>query len=140
MVNKYKFKAVVNLCWEDVGHDTSYTKNGIEQLRVPTVDHYNPSVEDIEKAVKFIEKYVNRGERVLVHCAAGKGRSAAVAICWLMYRYRDLNPTLAQKQLQLKRSIVRKSLYTQDNILKFYRKLQQQQQNNGSPTATTTNY
>ena len=55
MVNKYKFKGVVNLCYEHVGHDTSYKAHGIEQLRLPTVDHYSPSLADTLTAVEFIQ-------------------------------------------------------------------------------------
>lgn len=33
----------------------------------------------------FIKEHKERGEKVYVHCKAGHGRAAAVALCWLMH-------------------------------------------------------
>lgn len=36
--------------------------------------HLEPSLEDLKKAVVFIDEHVKRGENVLIHCRAGRGR------------------------------------------------------------------
>ncbi len=44
------------------------------------VDHFEPSVEQYEEAVKFIDEFKKKNEKVYVHCKAGHGRGAAVTL------------------------------------------------------------
>jgi len=117
--------AVVNLCDEYAGPIAQYKKNDIQQLYVPTVDHTEPAFDDLVKSIAFIDEHVKKGGKVLIHCRAGRGRSAAVVYCWLLYNhgYRDLER--AQAYLASKRKKVRKTLYKQPNILKYLEHLQQ---------------
>ncbi|KAF0691801.1 Aste57867_17072 [Aphanomyces stellatus] len=116
-------RAVVNLCDEYEGPVATYRKHNITQLRIPTVDHTEPSLSDLRKAVEFIEFHKSQGSRVFVHCKAGSGRSAAVVFCWKLHA----NPTWSPKEVQLylseKRS-VRRKLYLQPNIVAYYESLQ----------------
>jgi len=122
-LKEMNIKAVVNCCDEDRGPTSIYNKLGIEQLYIPTIDHTEPSVKDIERAVReFIEPHTNAGENVLIHCMAGRGRSAAVALCWLAYKYR-LDLKAAQDMLLKRRPLVRKKLYQQPNVCLFYANL-----------------
>ena len=66
------------------GPKNYYSDLGIKQLHLPTVDHFEPSVSQISQAVQFIQEHKNRGEKVYVHCKAGHGRAASVAMCWMM--------------------------------------------------------
>lgn len=77
-------RGVVNCCCEYSGPINAYNALGITQLHLPCVDHYEADVTTLEEAVKFIQYYANRGEKVYVHCKAGHGRAAAVAFCWLI--------------------------------------------------------
>ncbi|KAJ0393537.1 hypothetical protein P43SY_000673 [Pythium insidiosum] len=115
-------RAVVNLCDEYGGPVAQYKKRHIVQLYLPTIDHTEPSVADLEAAVAFIEEKKASGVRVYVHCKGGNGRSAAVAFAWLLYAH---NMTLeeAQQYLNEKRR-VRKTLYRQRNLVAYYEKLQ----------------
>lgn len=72
--------------------------------------------------MQFIEEKQASGVRVYVHCKGGNGRSAAIAFCWLLYA-RKMTLAEAQEYLSEKRS-VRKTLYSQPNIVAFYNKLQ----------------
>lgn len=38
----------MNLCKEYQGPDRSYNRLGIKHLRLPTVDHFEPSVADLQ--------------------------------------------------------------------------------------------
>lgn len=80
-------KAVVNTCYEYEGPVAAYMRNDIEQLHVPTVDFSHPSLDSIESAVDFMEEQTGRGNRVYVHCKAGRARSATVVACWLIKHY-----------------------------------------------------
>ena len=87
--------------------EASYDRLEISQLRLPTVDHYEPSLDDILKAhgmgtlpghwretvallqssdlfpqlpqaVAFIDEFRKRGQKVYVHCKAGHQRDEPV--------------------------------------------------------------
>lgn len=84
MLYKLGVRGVINMCTEYSGPVTSYQTLGMEQLRLPTVDHFEPTVDQFEEAVLFIEKHRSLGNKVYVHCKAGHGRAASVVQCWLM--------------------------------------------------------
>ncbi|CAM9444143.1 unnamed protein product [Phaeothamnion confervicola] len=170
---------VVNMCAEYNGPVAQYRKFGIEQLWLPTVDHFEPSAEDLQRAVRFIQKFsaakdgkessgdggsrsgVHRtngnsgggdgadgdsantadlarsfliargtanggdggsGNKVLIHCKAGHGRSAAVAMAWLLAADPAATPSAVQAAM-LERRRVRRSLYKQPDVRRFYEQL-----------------
>jgi atypical dual specificity phosphatase len=84
-------RGVVNMCDEYAGPGEAYGQLGIKQLRLPTVDHFEPSLQALEEAARFIEGFRKRGEKVYVHCKAGHGRGASVAMSWLMCRNPDMS-------------------------------------------------
>jgi atypical dual specificity phosphatase len=81
-------RGVVNMCCEYGGPVDAYKTIGIKQLRLPSVDHFEPSIEYMSDAVKFIDSFKKRGEKVYVHCKAGHGRAASIALCWMIYEHR----------------------------------------------------
>ena len=83
-LHKLGVRGVINMCYEYDGPKNYYSDLGIKQLHLPTVDHFEPSVSQISQAVQFIQEHKNRGEKVYVHCKAGHGRAASVAMCWMM--------------------------------------------------------
>jgi len=89
---------VVNMCAEYRGPCSAYARAGIEQLWLPTVDFTPPTLPDVDRGVAFIERFVSRGQKVYVHCKAGRARSATVVICWL---YRDRRMSLQEAQQAL---------------------------------------
>eukprot|EP00542_Grammatophora_oceanica_P011425 CAMPEP_0194038048 /NCGR_PEP_ID=MMETSP0009_2-20130614/10317_1 /TAXON_ID=210454 /ORGANISM="Grammatophora oceanica, Strain CCMP 410" /LENGTH=311 /DNA_ID=CAMNT_0038680419 /DNA_START=23 /DNA_END=958 /DNA_ORIENTATION=+ len=110
---------VINMCDEYEGPTKTYKRLGMTQLRLKTVDHFEPSVSDLKTAVGFIRKHQARGEKVYVHCRAGHGRSAAVTFAWLLY----CDPVVDAKELNeefCKMRNVRKVLWKQPNIRAFH--------------------
>ena len=112
---QFNVKGVVNMCDEYRGPVSSYERLGIENLHLPTVDHFEPSVEDLKRAVSFIQKHESRGGRVYVHCRAGHGRSAAAVYAWLLYKEPLADPVELNEKLCSMRD-VRKTLWKQPNI------------------------
>lgn len=55
-------------------------------LWLPTVDHSPPTLEAIRMGVAFISAALDTGKRVLIHCHAGKGRSALLCAATLVAR------------------------------------------------------
>lgn len=82
-------RGVVNMCCEYSGPVAAYKDIGIKQLRLPSVDHFEPSLEYMQEAVKFIDSHKKRHEKVYVHCKAGHGRAASIALCWMIYEHKD---------------------------------------------------
>ena len=118
LARKFNVRGVVNMCEEYRGPVSSYKRLGIEQLRLPTVDHFEPSVEDLKRAVDFIQNIESKGGRVYVHCRAGHGRSAAAVYAWLLYKEPLADPIDLNEKLCAMRN-VRKGLWKQPNINAF---------------------
>ncbi len=91
-------RAVVNTCEEYLGPQSEYREFGIEQFHMPTTDFTHPRLDDVSRAVEFVQQHAESGETVYIHCKAGRARSATVAICWLM-KYRGMSKEQAQAKL-----------------------------------------
>lgn len=111
-------RGVINLCDEFRGPQRKYANLGVEELWLPTIDHFEPSVEDLCTAIQFIERYKARGERVYVHCKAGHGRSAAVVFCWLATQMPDLEPEAITRKILIRRKM-RKRVHMQNSVALF---------------------
>eukprot|EP00546_Thalassionema_frauenfeldii_P006753 CAMPEP_0178915660 /NCGR_PEP_ID=MMETSP0786-20121207/12155_1 /TAXON_ID=186022 /ORGANISM="Thalassionema frauenfeldii, Strain CCMP 1798" /LENGTH=254 /DNA_ID=CAMNT_0020588805 /DNA_START=117 /DNA_END=881 /DNA_ORIENTATION=- len=121
-------RGVVNMCEEYQGPVRKYEALGITELRLPTVDHFVPSVEALEEAVQFCQDYAKRGERVYIHCRAGHGRSAAAVLAWMVSRssipdgdseffhLQSLNKELCEKRM------VRSTLWKKTSVKEFYQR------------------
>jgi atypical dual specificity phosphatase len=76
----------------------------------------------MKTAVHFIAEHQSLGKKVYVHCRAGHGRSAAVVFAWLLTKNPDVDlEELNRNFCQLRD--VRKTLWKQRNILRFYSRL-----------------
>jgi len=116
-------RGVVNLCDEFRGDSREYARLGVEHLWLPTVDHFEPSVQHLRAAVEFIGRYKDRGEQVYVHCKAGHGRSAAVVFCWLFTQSPHSDPEAIAREMEFRRK-VRKNIHLQPNVALFVKEHQ----------------
>lgn len=126
---------VVNTCEEYAGPVRNYRRAGIEQLRIPTIDFTHPPLENVEAGVEFIERHVNSGGKIYVHCKAGRGRSATIVMGYLMKRY-HLTPAEAQKRLEGVRAHVNPGLALRPVVLAYYHELQDNTA--GTPNASVS--
>jgi atypical dual specificity phosphatase len=53
-------------------------------LHLNVEDFGAPSIEELDAAVKFIEDQISKDKPVMVHCAAGKGRTGTVLAAYLV--------------------------------------------------------
>jgi len=77
-------RAVVDLRAEDRDDEEALRASGIELLHLPTPDLHPASPEHLEQGVAFVRERLARGEKVLIHCQHGIGRSALLALCVLV--------------------------------------------------------
>jgi len=113
-------RAVINTCDEYEGPVDLYVKYGITQLYIPCADYTSPSMEQIEKALTFIQDQISNG-KIYIHCKAGRGRSATIVMCYLIST-KKITAIQAQKQLLLARSHASKQLYRRKVVMEFEKK------------------
>lgn len=109
---------VVNTCEEYGGPVQQYEKFGISQFRMPTIDFTHPAYDDVCQAIEFIQSHVDRNEKVYIHCKAGRGRSATVAICWVM-KSQQMSAEHAQAYLLKKRGHINSRLTERPVVQQF---------------------
>lgn len=76
--------AVVNMCEEFGGDTDELAACSLTQLYLPTMDYHSPTTQDMVAGVRFMREQIASGKKVLVHCKAGRGRSATLVVCYLM--------------------------------------------------------
>lgn len=113
--------AVINTCEEYRGPTRAYRRAGIEQCGIPTVDFTAPSLEDVERAVSFMQRHIAEGRRVYVHCKAGRARSGTVVLCYLVAA-RGLTPEQAQQQILQRRPHANPRLAQRPVVLEFWQR------------------
>lgn len=115
-------RGVINTCEEYGGPTNEYEQFGIEQYWMPTIDFTHPADDDIATAIPFIDKHIAAGDKVYIHCKAGRGRSATVAICWLMHS-QGITAAEAQQKLTAARPHVNQHLTERPVVQRFEQSL-----------------
>lgn len=112
-------RGIINLCDEYRGPTHAYGALGMEELWLPTVDHFEPSLASLKAGVAFISRFKERNRQVYVHCKAGHGRSAAVVFCWLYTQSPNGTPLEDISRIMLSKRRVRKNIHLQPNVAAF---------------------
>ncbi|MCS7125932.1 MAG: dual specificity protein phosphatase family protein [Aigarchaeota archaeon] len=96
----------------------------LKYLHFPLRDHSTPDPEVIKKIVEEILKEVNNGGRVLVHCAAGLGRTGVVLASYLIVK-KKIPP---EEGIKIVRKMRPGSIepHQEKSIYEFYRRISEE--------------
>lgn len=83
---EHGIRRVVDVRVEDCDDEAVLRTHGIRLLHLPTEDTRAISQARIAHGVAFVSEGLDGGEKVLVHCQYGIGRSALLALCVLVAR------------------------------------------------------
>ena len=75
---------VVDLRAEDCDDADSLARAGIAFLHLPTSDFHPPTPDDLARGVDFVRERLAHGQRILIHCEHGIGRSTVLMLCVLV--------------------------------------------------------
>ncbi len=77
-------------------HDPArLARHGLTELRLPVADFTPPSPVQLDRGVAAIVAATAVGERVAVHCGAGKGRTGTLLACYLVSQGLDAGAAIA---------------------------------------------
>lgn len=76
--------AILDATAEFSGLNISSDELNFNYLNVPILDHKSPHEEDLIHAVNWIRNQIKNGNKVVVHCALGRGRSVFIMAAFLV--------------------------------------------------------
>lgn len=81
-LRQWGITAVVNM---RMHHPPAFKHHSwLKALHLPTIDNTAPSMEHLKKGIEFIQREIDAGGKVYVHCRAGEGRGPTMAVAYLI--------------------------------------------------------
>ncbi|KAK1699274.1 hypothetical protein QYE76_015971 [Lolium multiflorum] len=114
-------KGVVTLTepFETLVPTSDYEANDMENLKIPTPDYYAaPSIDDICRALLFMNRHASGGHSTYIHCKAGRGRSTTVVLCYLI-RFKHMTTEEAWKHTYSIRPRISLTRAQRDTVTQF---------------------
>jgi predicted protein tyrosine phosphatase len=104
LAEEHGISRVVDVRVEACDDEAVLRTHGIRLLHLPTEDTCAIVQERIRHGVAFVSEGLDRGEKVLIHCQHGVGRSALLAVCVLVAR--GESPLAALRRAKRARPVV----------------------------------
>jgi protein-tyrosine phosphatase len=117
-IREHGIDAIVNLCAEFCDLHEIQMKSGFEVYYFPIMDEHAPDMDEMEKALAWLDEAIYLGKKTLVHCCHGIGRTGTFVSSYFLRRGMSLK--LSSKTLQHSRATPVN--YDQWKLLKQYAK------------------
>jgi protein-tyrosine phosphatase len=93
---------IVNLCGEYCDLHQIQENFGFEVYYLPVQDNEAPSLQEVEKALQWLDESIYLGKKILVHCQLGIGRTGTFVTSYLLRR--GFTMKLARRKLKKTRA------------------------------------
>ena len=118
MIRDEGINAIVNLCGEFCDLHEIEENSGFEVFYLPIPDECAPKMDEMEKALEWLDESIYLGKKVLVHCRHGIGRTGTFVTSYFLRKGMGLK--IAEKKLKGTRA--NPTNYSQWRLLKKYSK------------------
>ncbi|MBU2892296.1 dual specificity protein phosphatase family protein [Colwellia sp. D2M02] len=102
-----KVTAILDVTAEFDGFNWSAQQEGFYYLNIPILDHFSPTEAQLEHALRWITAMHDLNQKVVVHCALGRGRSFFMTCAYLLMSEPELSVRDAISTVQSVRSTAR---------------------------------
>ena len=79
-----------------------YKKGGFVVRHFPIMDQQIPTLHHVQELVNWMDRLIDQGHTILVHCVGGLGRAGLVSACYLVFK--GLTPQAAIEEVRRVRS------------------------------------
>ena len=81
LASEHGIGAAIDLREEDQDEEAALAAAGIAFLHLPTPDLNPATLDRLDQGVAFARQHLDQGQKVLIHCQHGIGRSPLLALC-----------------------------------------------------------
>ncbi|WP_206483638.1 diacylglycerol kinase family protein [Thalassotalea sp. G2M2-11] len=97
-LDELNITTILDVTAEFSGLNWSANNEHLNYLNIPVLDHQSPTNEQIKQALYYLTSHSQQGQKVVIHCALGRGRSVLIAAAYLLSKNPDdsVEQTLAK--------------------------------------------
>ncbi len=107
LLNENDIGAILDVTAEFDGLDWTAYQEDFAYLNIPVLDHTSPTTEQLLHAINWLDQKIADGQKVVVHCALGRGRSVLVVAAYLLAKHPSLTINEAMANIQSIRTTTR---------------------------------